>query len=510
MAERGDIPGAKTTPLGQGVIARAAGLIRNVMDQWFGPNVPLDPVAPPNTPVRTFDYPTSANSNTTPRSGEAITYDALRSLAENHDLTRLLIETRKDQIARRPIQFRLKEKAGEKKSDHKKREAEDARIAMLDKFFRSPDRENCWSDWIRMVMEDVLVIDAASLLPRFTVGGDLYGFDVVDGATIRRVLSYEGKTPLPPEAAYQQIIKGVPAVNITAPSKDQTKPQLIYRPRNKRAHKAYGYSPVEQVIMTMNLALRRQIHQLEYYTTGNIPDAIIGMPEGWSLEELERYESKWNGIFSGKTSERRKAKFVPTGEKGLQLQFTKEMTLKDDMDEYIVRVLAFAFNVAPNALVKQVNRASGDTMQESSLEEGLEPLLDWIEDLINFLVEFYFGFDDIEFAFRSDMEVDPKTQTEIHDIQIKNGTLSVDEAREELGRDPVGMTNAVYTATGPIMIEDAIYVSSQMGQEQDTTQAQQQSGTEGEGAGAAASGSRSAAGATKNSKKKVSARAREL
>jgi len=29
-------------------------------------------------------------------------------------------------------------------------------------------------------------------------------------------------------------------------------------PRNPRPHKAYGFSPVEQIVMTVNIALRRQ------------------------------------------------------------------------------------------------------------------------------------------------------------------------------------------------------------------------------------------------------------
>jgi hypothetical protein len=40
-----------------------------------------------------------------------------------------------------------------------------------------------------------------------------------------------------------------------------------------RAHRVYGYSPVQQVLMTVNIALRRQLWQLDYFTEGSIPDA---------------------------------------------------------------------------------------------------------------------------------------------------------------------------------------------------------------------------------------------
>jgi len=56
-------------------------------------------------------------------------------------------------------------------------------------------------------------------------------------------------------------------------------------PRNPRPHKVYGYSPVEQIVLTVNVALRRALSQLQYYTEGNVPEALIvvpptGMPGG--------------------------------------------------------------------------------------------------------------------------------------------------------------------------------------------------------------------------------------
>jgi hypothetical protein len=53
---------------------------------------------------------------------------------------------------------------------------------------------------------------------------------------------------------------------------------VIYRPRNVCAHKIYGYSPVQPVLMTVNIALRRQIWQPVYYSEGSIADALIGVP----------------------------------------------------------------------------------------------------------------------------------------------------------------------------------------------------------------------------------------
>jgi hypothetical protein len=39
---------------------------------------------------------------------------------------------------------------------------------------------------------------------------------------------------------------------------------------------------VQQVLMTVNIALRRQVWQLDYYSEGSVPDALIGVPNSWT------------------------------------------------------------------------------------------------------------------------------------------------------------------------------------------------------------------------------------
>ena len=91
--------------------------------------------------------------------------------------------------------------------------------------------------------------------------GQFVTLQQLDGATVKRVIDDWGRTPLPfadadgmivYPPAYQQVLKGMPAVNYSARD-------IIYRPRNVRAHKVYGYSPVQQVLMTVNIAGVRRI-----------------------------------------------------------------------------------------------------------------------------------------------------------------------------------------------------------------------------------------------------------
>ena len=258
-----------------GLLTRVAQGLRWVVgaeapEDWFGPMDPLPPSAQ-QVIGRQFDYPSGYNLVTQPRQAEPISFEQLRGLADAYDLMRLAIETRKDQIAK--LSWIIRPRTGlngQPRAAH-----DDPRISQVSDFFARPDREHGWDSWLRMVVEDMLVIDAATLFPRRDYAGRLLALEPIDGATIKRVLDDRGRTPEPPYPAYQQILKGLPAV-------DYRSDELFYLPRNVRSHRVYGYSPVEQVVMTVNIALRRQLHQLQYYTEGNVPEALIGVPETWT------------------------------------------------------------------------------------------------------------------------------------------------------------------------------------------------------------------------------------
>ena len=117
---------------------------------------------------------------------------------------------------------------------------------------------------------------------------------------------------------------------------------IVYRPRNVRAHRVYGYSPVQQVLMTVNIALRRQLWQLDYFTEGSIPDALIGVPQGWTPDQIKQFQDYWDTEFAGDLAKRRRAKFVP-GETAAKVVQTKEPQHKDDFDEWLARIIGCAF-----------------------------------------------------------------------------------------------------------------------------------------------------------------------
>src|SRR6202040_2163310 len=139
----------------------------------FAPGYPLPPVEPER--LRALDYPVGYNYIYTPRSYEPIGFSELRSLAQNHDITRLCIETRKDQIEALQWSIKPRDERNPKSGAEKRADA-------LTEFWVCPDGNNDFATWLRIFLEDVLVLDAGTLEVRKNRGGDIIGLDIIDGS----------------------------------------------------------------------------------------------------------------------------------------------------------------------------------------------------------------------------------------------------------------------------------------------------------------------------------------
>lgn len=417
---------ATKTPIDQGLIARVTQGIRYAITgqapEWFGPQQPLTPLAPPDAPGvqgRQFDYPVGFNTRVTPRAEEPISFAQLRALADSCDVLRLVIETRKDQMAK--LRWKI--------VPEDEKQQPDQTCADITAFLRNPDKEHDWDDWLRMLLEDLFVIDAPTLYVRRTNGGALYALEPVDGSTIKRVLDDSGRTPLPPNPAYQQVLKGVPAINYTTD-------ELIYKPRNPRTSRIYGYGPVEQIVVTVNIALRRTAHLLEFYKSGSVPDALASVPKEWNPDQIAAFQRYWDLLLGDDLAERRKLRFIPDGVKYVP---TKDAVLKDEFDEWLAKIVCYAFSVSHQWASKQMNRATAESAHQQSLEEGLAPIQKWVVNLINRMIKSPNGWDrpDLKFTWDEEEAQDPLVQAQINQIYVAAKVITPDEARADLGREPL-------------------------------------------------------------------------
>jgi hypothetical protein len=115
----------------------------------------------------------------------------------------------------------------------------------------------------------------------------------------------------------------------------------------------------------------------------------------------------------------------------------KEPDLEGPFDEWLARIVCFAFSISPQALMQQMKRATAETQKDLAEEEGLAPVLAWVKDLINSVIAQEFNAPDLEFAFSAEASVDPQQQEAILSSYTSKGILTINEARAALGRAPL-------------------------------------------------------------------------
>lgn len=436
------------SPQGPGLVARVTAAMRYAVtggggpSQWFGPLDPLTPQAPESVRGRQWDYSYGINVNFRPRGTEPMTFAALKCLA-THPIVAMLIQRQKDKLS--AIDWQIKPRIKEKTEL-----ADDPMIATITDFLQSPDKEHDWGQWIGAILDQMLVIDAVSIYAAPTMSGGLYALQVLDGATIKPLIELGGRRPLAPNSAYQQILKGMPAV-------DYTSDELIYFPQVYRPDRVYGYSRVEQAHDLIEAAISRLKSQKGYFEFGNVGDGYFTAPENFQPDQIKDMEKQWNAMMQGSPDMRRNVPFLPSG---VKWEPTKVDVLKDDFDEFLIRMLCFPFGVTPTAFMKQVGLGNGSASSdhEAAEEGGIAPLMQLVARLMSMIVGKWFQRPDLEFSFVEDREFDPKAKAEIEDIQLKNGSALINEVRDSNGREPIpgGDVPLITAGSTVIRLEDAI------------------------------------------------------
>jgi hypothetical protein len=409
----------------------------------FPPQQPLQPIAqaPAYAGIgRQWDYPVGYNTRVPPRSGAGVTFATLREMA-TYDVLRIMIERVKDKVNGQAFSIGMKDEKAQRQPI----------CDEIDDFLSYPDKLNCWDDWLRMLMEQVIVYDAPAVWLQPTRGGELAALQIIDGSLVSPKIMADGRLP-PPEygPAYQQVIKGLPAIDYIQPlplgapdpgihardpSTGELLPELYYRPRNKRIDTVYGYSPVEQIIRTIEIGVAQEEWLRDYFTEGSTPDLLLGVPDNWNPGQIQQMQDHFDAMLVGNLKNRRKAKFIPGG---IDPVDTKEKALMDSaVQEWLVRVMAFALGLNVMPFVRMMNKGQEATHHEESKEEGLRPWLEWVSNFMNTLIALKWGRRDVVFRWVEEDDTDPKTAMEIDKMAVEARIYHPDEIRIRRGDQPM-------------------------------------------------------------------------
>jgi hypothetical protein len=483
----------------------------------FGPGIPITPGAiNPVNPVtgrpepRRYEYQVAQNINITETRN--VPFKTLRAAAEQIDILRRCVEVIKGKVSGLEWDIVLGQDASEKivatsGGDHvramvKAREDFNDEIDRLRTFWENPDKANglTFTDWINIALEEMLVIDALAIWPQKTVGGDLFGLQILDGATIKPMLDDRGMRPMPPQAAYQQILYGFPRAEFSANNDDPkadgefTSDDLAYLVRNRRTTSVYGFSPVERALPLADIYLRRQQWIRAEYTDGVLPELMFSTDATWGTNPdlLRAWENILNDDLAGQTEQRKRARLLPTGITPITNDAYGEK-FKDTLDEFLIASICGHFGVQPTEIGYNPKGGLGGAGFEegkagSAEALGVQPIVNWLNKMITNLSYAYLGMPrELEFKLMPSKRQDDEASARKSQIEVTSAGKTVNERRSELGLplldtpqadmpmlvsgssiylfSPDGMINAATTAGAPQLESDG---QTEIGQEEIT------------------------------------------
>jgi Phage Mu protein F like protein len=428
---------------------------------WPTADQPVQPVGPKGSQPLAFPFWQGVNLNITPRPDAAMTFADLRELSQ-YPLARLCIENVKDQLTSLRWSIQLRELPGQSLAERRRATENDKVIPALTEFMSYPDGETPWADWARPLIEDLLVIDAASILVQQTFSGQVVKLRVPDGAQFLRLIDDQGYTPAPPSPAYTQLWEGIPRVLLT------TK-QLIYRPSNiaprtTLASKIYGYSITEQIAKEIRVGSERLSNVLAYYTEGAVPGLVHVVPAGVSPDTITETMQWMNSELAGNLAARRQWRMIQgfrdnKSEKDDQIIQLKDPVLADVFDDVHIRKVCFAYGTSPQRLMKMI-RTEGQSSAESATEEGVMPRLKWLKRTMDLIIQKRMGYGVYEMVWNTDTELDAVKQAEVDKTYISIGFETINEARDARGLEPRSEPEAnelmIITPTGPVPLAGSI------------------------------------------------------
>ena len=68
------------------------------------------------------------------------------------------------------------------------------------------------------------------------------------------------------------------------------------------------------------------------------------MPENWTMQQIKDFQKWFDSLLAGNLGKRRRLTMIPDAKH--PAQFSKTEVLTDGTDDYLIRVVAFAFSIS--------------------------------------------------------------------------------------------------------------------------------------------------------------------
>ena len=311
--------------------------------------------------------------------------------------------------------------------------------------------------FIEPVVEDLLTLDAGCVEKEFTYGDQVAYLWDVDGGTFKVSTIWDGN---PDEPRYFWYPDGTEQASM----KDR---ELIYMMDNPATYRVVGLSPLETLKMAIDSELGASAYN-DRQMRAPTPDGFLNLGENARPEQVEDFKKFWRQEVSGQGAlailgGTKNANFVKFRESNRDMQFL-------EWQEYLVRKIAAVFQLSPMDLMleRDVNRSTGEVQRENTEDRGQKPTMGLVSGYLTREVVWDEGFggmdNNLQFVFTALNLRETMTRAQIDRYAVAGmATKSVNEARRDAGRPPIGDPNdesnpfnklIINTSRGLVLAED--------------------------------------------------------
>jgi hypothetical protein len=267
---------------------------------------------------------------------------------------------------------------------------------------------------------------------------------------------------------------------------------MLYAPYWATRETPYGFPPVERALLPIISGLQKQEFQLDYFTEGTVPAVYISPGDAnITPTQIGELQNALNAL-AGDPAYHLKVVVLPPGSK---VEPQRPVDLSDSFDYLVMNQVCMAFDVQPQELgiIPDIGgtptgpsasgvRFSGQEARDVKSRTSTLPLLKWIADIFNHVLQDICGQPDLQFEFEGLVnDQDKQAITSLGVEQVQNGIASIDEVRDRLDMPPWGLTETsepiVMTQNGPVPFSMAPQlIQAMLSQGQDTSSSGGKSG----------------------------------
>jgi hypothetical protein len=353
-----------------------------------------------------------------------------------------------------------------------------------------PNYTDGFQSWFTAALWDQFIMDAVAVhpLPTRVKGKGLFGrglahWELLDGASIRPLVDVRGALPLPPAVAYQQVLWGVPRVDLMqvlaigdpdeteaimeaagmAVDLDDVEPdgtyrmdQLHYWRQTPWTNNPYGLSPVAAALLPIAIGIQRQVWLNDYWAEGSVPSVFLEAgPQYQTSTQQKQLESSLNSL-AGDIAWKHRIIVLPPGSKPFP---QKDLTANKEVDLAIIEYLYPVLQIQPQEIGQMPGGktsglgGSGATheMMDAMARQRTQPDRKVWKGRFDRAIQWDFGQADLEWKWLQDEEEENEEQRAAADASdIMHGLKTIDAVVVDNGGDAYGLplTSTPFFALG--------------------------------------------------------------